>query len=404
MLTQMIKSMKEKSKINENKKACLKFLFVLENYLPHIGGLETIFQNLMEGLVKQGHEVTLVTHRMKNTRKYEEIGGVIVYRVNSMQNRYIFTFSSILKTIQLAKGKDIIHTTTYNATFPAKIASLIRRIPCVITVHEVLGKDWSTLAGMSYLKGKIHQLLEKIILKLNFDKYVCVSYSTLRELKKATNLGSNPKRCVVVYNGVDYDFWDPKKYADKRIDLKKYIKNKYNSDPDFVYFFYGRPGISKGLEYLLKVVPLIKKKLPKSKLFAIVSKDRAYDAQYKQMLKLIDKLGIKDDVILHDPVPRNDLPYFIKGSDCVVIPSLTEGFGFNVAESCAMGTPVVASNTHSIPEVVSGRHLLVKPRSPQNIAEGVIRIWNKKWDIERKNKFTVEEMVTEYTRLYSQLL
>ena len=47
----------------------MRILFVLENYLPHIGGVEILFKNLSESLVKKGHEVDLVTHRLKGTKK-----------------------------------------------------------------------------------------------------------------------------------------------------------------------------------------------------------------------------------------------------------------------------------------------------------------------------------------------
>ena len=47
----------------------MKILFVLENYIPHIGGVEVVFKNLAEGLVKLGHDVFLITHRLKGTKK-----------------------------------------------------------------------------------------------------------------------------------------------------------------------------------------------------------------------------------------------------------------------------------------------------------------------------------------------
>ena len=374
----------------------MNILFVLENYLPHIGGLETIFQNLMEGLVKEGHSVTLVTHQMKGTKKFEVIGGVKIHRVWSLQSRYIFTFFSIPKTIALSLNADIIHTTTYNATFPAKIASLIRRIPIVITVHEVLGKNWPRFGGMGYLKGKIHQLFEYLILKLDYTRYVCVSNSTMNDLLK---ININEVKCRVIYNGLDYDFWDPQRYTKDKLHIRESFKLKDN----FVYLFYGRPGISKGLEFLIRAVPLIKQKIPNSKLLAIVSRDKAYEKQYDKMIKLIKILGIQDDVILHNPVPREDLPYFIKSADCVIVPSLTEGFGFNVAESCALGIPVVASNTHSIPEVISGKFVLVKPGSPKSITEGILAVHKKMLNRTKIKRFLKGVAVHNYMKIYSQI-
>ena len=72
-------------------------LFVCENYAPHIGGAEIVFKTLAEELVKLGHNVDVVTHRIKRTKFFEDINGVKVYRVRSFDNRYVFTFSSLPK-------------------------------------------------------------------------------------------------------------------------------------------------------------------------------------------------------------------------------------------------------------------------------------------------------------------
>ena len=166
------------------------------------------------------------------------------------------------------------------------------------------------------------------------------------------------------------------------IELVIRIYNLYKTTPFvdiLIYLFTGRPGISKGLKYLINAVPYISKKVPNSKLLAIVSKDKTYEKQYNKILRLIKKLGVEDKVILHDPVSYKELPKYVKLADCVVVPSLAEGFGFVAAEACAMGVPVVASNTTSLPEVVSGKFILVKPRDFNGIAKAVENIKNGKF-------------------------
>src|SRR3989339_1156108 len=97
----------------------MKILFVLENYVPHIGGVELVFKTLAENLAKE-HDISIITHKLKNTKKFEEINGVKIYRVSCLQNRYLFSFLAIPKTLRLAKKADIIHTTTYNGAVPAR--------------------------------------------------------------------------------------------------------------------------------------------------------------------------------------------------------------------------------------------------------------------------------------------
>lgn len=371
----------------------MKILFVLENYWPHIGGVENVFKNLSENLAKKGHEINIVTHRLKNTKTFETVNKVKIHRIDSFDSRYWFTFLSIPKVLELAKNADIIHTTTYNGAFPAKIASEIRKKPCLITVHEVLGRHWKELEGMGFFSASLHKFLEKRILSMKFDKYVSVSRSTEKDV-----LQSIPKqKSTVIYNGVDYALFNPKKYSGKKVRKKLGLKN-------FTYMAYGRPGISKGMEYLVRSVPLIKKKIPKSKLILVLSKDKAYRKKYNYLVRLMEKLNIRKDVILLPPLPLKDLIEHIMASDCIVVPSLTEGFGYTAAESCALGKPVVASNTTSLPEIISGKYILVKPKSPEAIAVGVEMVQKKKYKKSKLKKFTWDRAVNSYLKVYKEIL
>lgn len=372
----------------------MNLLFVIENYLPHIGGVEIVFKNLSEGLAKLGHDVSIITHRLKGTKKFEVINGVKVYRVNCFRSRYWFTFLAIPKVLKLAKKADVIHTTTFNGAFPAWIAAKLLRKPIIITVHEVWISKWDKLTEMGWLNAKIHSLLERVIYLLNFDEYVCVSNSTKEQLKE---VGIKESKIKVIYNGVDYKHWNPRNYNGRK------IRTKLGLDKNFVYLFTGRPGISKGLDYLIKAVPLISKEIPNSKLITIVSKDKAYEKRYKEMISLIKELKMEDKVIIHDSVSYKELPNYVKAADCVVVPSLSEGFGFAAAEACAMNKPVVASNTTSLPEVVSRRYVLVKPRSSVDIAKGVERVYKNKVVKTKLKKFRLEGNIKNYIKVYKKL-
>ncbi len=373
----------------------MNILFVLENYLPHIGGVEIVFKNLGEGLAKQGHDVSIVTHRMKGTKKFEIIEGVKVHRIDCFHSRYWFTFLSIPKVMSLAKKADIIHTTSFNGAPPAWLVSKLTRKPCIITVHEVWINKWSKLTEMNKISALKHEFLERLIYMLNYNKYVAVSESTKKQL---LDIRVKKKKVSVIYNGIDYAHWNPKKYNGEKIRKRLGMQN------NFIYLFSGRPGTSKGLEYLLKAVPLISKIIQNSKLLAIVSKDKAYEKRYKYILKLIKELKIEDKVILHDPVKYKEIPEYIKAADCVVIPSLAEGFGFAAAEACTMNKPVVVSNTTSLPEVISGKYVLIKPKSPEGIAKGVEMVYNNKIIKTKLKRFELKKNIDEYIKLYKELI
>jgi len=378
----------------------LKIIFVLENYFPHVGGVEILFKNITEGLVVQGHNITVITHRFKNTKKYEVVNGVKIHRVSvpSFASRYFFTFACIPLLLKLSKNTDIIHTTTYNGAPPSSLVAKVRNIPSVITIHEVIGQNWTKLLEMSWLSGKIHEIIEKLIVNLPFSAYVGVSNSTVKNFQKA----NKNKKGITVYNGMDYEFWNSKNIKSNEVlKIKKELRIKENQ---FTYLFYGRPGPSKGFEYLLKSVKLIKKAIPNSKLVAILSKDKAYEKRYNNILKYIEKNELQDHVLIHNPVNYNNLPKYLMASDCVVIPSLTEGFGFTTTESCALGRPVVASNTTSIPEVISGKYILVNPANSKSIANGIIDIYTKKYNKTKIKKFLWKDCIKGYEKIYYSII
>jgi len=371
----------------------MKILFVIENYIPHIGGVEVVFKNLAEGLAKKGHDVTLITHRPKKTLKNETINGVKVIRINCMQSRYLFTFLSIPKVLAEARKADIIHTTTFNGAFPAWLASKLTKKKCVLTVHEVWIGRWRDYTTMNWLSAALHNTLEKLIYFLPFDKYAAVSNSTRKQLLE---IGKEAKKTITIYNAVDYKHFDAKRHS------RKIVREDFELEDKFVCLTYGRPGPSKGIEYAIKAVPLIN--IPKLKYMFILSKDKQYILKLRKLKNLIKNLHIENKVILLDPVPAKQLPKYIRAADCVVVPSLAEGFGYTAAEACALGVPVVATRTTSLPEVVSGKYLLVNPKSSEEIATAVERVNHKKYNKLPLKRFLLENNIKSYLKAYKELL
>ena len=115
-------------------------------------------------------------------------------------------------------------------------------------------------------------------------------------------------------------------------------------------------------------------------------------------------MNIQDHVIMLDTVPKHELPPYLMAADCVVTPSLTEGFGFTAVEACAMGRPVVVSDTDSLPEVVSGRYILVEPGNPYELAGGIVSVYRGELKAGRLKRFPVEDMTVNYLDLYHGLV
>jgi glycosyltransferase involved in cell wall biosynthesis len=79
-------------------------------------------------------------------------------------------------------------------------------------------------------------------------------------------------------------------------------------------------------------------------------------------------------VILTGFVAQEDLPAFYRQAGMLVYPSLYEGFGLPVLEAMACGTPVVTSNTTSLPEVAGDAALTIDPTSVAEIREAMSQL------------------------------
>ena len=80
--------------------------------------------------------------------------------------------------------------------------------------------------------------------------------------------------------------------------------------------------------------------------------------------------------VLQTATSSQYLPLLYQGASVFVFPSFSEGFGFPVIEAFASGTPVVSSNTSSLPEVCGQSAILVDPYDTEGISESIERIIN----------------------------
>lgn len=83
--------------------------------------------------------------------------------------------------------------------------------------------------------------------------------------------------------------------------------------------------------------------------------------QTEQIFGLIEQLGIQNDVILPGYIPAEDLPLWYNAAEVFAYPSVYEGFGIPPLEAMACGTPVLASDTTSLPEAVGTSGILLPP-------------------------------------------
>lgn len=129
------------------------------------------------------------------------------------------------------------------------------------------------------------------------------------------------------------------------------------------------------------------------------------------LFRRLEELALGEEVVLTGYVADADPPALYAGADCFVFPSLYEGFGLPPLEAMACGTPVVASDASSLPEVIGEAGLLVPPTDIEAIAAAVRRVVTepalavtlRALGREQARRFTWERAGAEHAAVYRRL-
>lgn len=110
----------------------------------------------------------------------------------------------------------------------------------------------------------------------------------------------------------------------------------------------------------------------------------------------INRLNLRDNVIMTGYVPDDKLPILYSGASVFVYPSLYEGFGLPPLEAMKCGTPVIVSNVSSLPEVVGDAGIKINPRHEEDLTEALKRILE---DAKLSQELSVRGL--EHSRMFS---
>ncbi len=364
-----------------------RILFILENFYPLKGGVETLFFSLCRSLSQHGHEVHVLTNRTKQSMPKEEtIAGIHIHR-SKLINRYIFTFFAWIPALKWAKQVDLIHTTSYNAGLPAKIAGFLCKKPVLITFHEYWGALWRRLPYSNRVFAYLHQAFEKFLTKLSFKYFIAVSHATASALKSA---GVKDEKIKMIYNGIDYEAWQP-------------LSNEQKDDSTFTFLYFGRVGISKGLNLILPAYKeLIAQGIKNIQLKFVFSQKNA--GFLPSFLRALEQLPHEHQPIILYELARPDLQQAIQMADAVLIPSYSEGFCYAAVETTALHTGIISSNQAALKETVSGKHINMTSLSSTALAEAMKKALNQQWDYSPPKKFNLSDTLAAYVQLYDKML
>lgn len=361
----------------------MNILFILEHYYPNIGGVERMFSNLAEQLASEGHRVRVVTTLLKKDLPLlENRKGVEIIRIK-LHNRFLFSLFGIFFFFKHTKGFDLIHTTSYNAAWPAFLASFLRGKPAIITFHEYWNKLWFKLPYLLPYAQKCYWLYEQIIVSLPFKYFIGVSDFTKHKLQKRRK---NAK-VIRIYNGLETN------------ELAK--RENCGTNDTFTFTYFGRLGVSKGLDLILKATQLLKNEKIDFRLKLIVPRVPA--SLLKLVSQIIEQEGIASIISLQHELTDEELQSQLNLSDCILIPSYSEGFCFAAAECSAMGHPYIHSGKGALSEVASGKTIRMNDFSAIGLSEAMKKAMNGEWEYSEIRNFPLKKQVAEYMSLYKEI-
>ena len=302
---------------------------IVDRYYPSIGGAQKLVKSVAEGVAEKNFKVNVITKNFKDTQKLEKLNGVNIYRVYSLGRAFfdLFSFMDIIwrKDLrEVIKDSDLLHSFGLFSPRVTWALSKLFRKPSMTTMHEAIGKKWFRIEGK--VGGLFYYLFEHSIFWFNYDKIIGVSKSTATDIKSQISKNKSEK-VTYIYNFLDFD---------KLIPIRKTKK-----DRKVRFINFGRPGKTKGIFYLIRSFDKFSKEVPNVELTLILNKDPKKER--KKIVDLLNQLNNKN-IILSDSVSELELRKKISNADVVVVPSLSEGFGFTAVEGSALGKPVLATN------------------------------------------------------------
>ncbi|AJA46337.1 putative mannosyltransferase [Clostridium pasteurianum DSM 525 = ATCC 6013] len=239
---------------------------------------------------------------------------------------------------------------------------LSQNINClkVVTIHDLIPYIMPETVGRGYLL-KFLKDMPQIISEA--DAIITVSEYSKKDILKFFPI--NPDKVFVTPLAADKIY----KPLDKNY-CKKYISKKYNINSPFILYL-GGFSARKNVSSLIKSYEKVSKDISKD-IKLVICGSKKDDIENLIRMKLNSK--ISENIIFTDFIPNEDLPIFYNSCEVFVYPSLYEGFGLPPLEAMSCGTPVITSNTTSIPEVTGNSALLIDPQNIDMLSEKLYKV------------------------------
>lgn len=280
---------------------------------------------------------------------------------------------------------------------------LFQRLPrTVVTVHDIIPYWVRDHKALSTYRNAFERLADRLALRAlrRADALIAISNFTKSCIIEALDYPA--ERIHVIHRAVDREVFRP-------LSVPPAFRQKYGLDKDQRYVLYvGSEDPRKNLETLIKAFAAVQERLPAARW--IKAGSAYFAAEREKLLAWVAELGLEGKVRFLDQVPDEDLPLLYNAVEVFVLPSFYEGFGLPALEAMSCGTPVIASNRASLPEVVGEGGVLVDPQDEQEMAQRIVELIAKperraaasQAALQQADRFSLERQASETVGVYKE--
>jgi len=348
----------------------MKILMLTWEYPPRVvGGISRVVYDLSHRLIKDGHEVTVVTYRDGDVPYFEDDKGVKVHRIDNYMinpNNFIewimqMNFAMVGKANQIIAEEgtfDIIHAHDWLVAYAAKALKESFNIPIVSTIH-------ATEAGRnSGIHDETQRYINDTEWMLTYESTEVIVNSNYMKSELQRLFGLPFEKINVVPNGVNLN-------AFAGIERDYEFRRRYAMDNEKIILFMGRLVYEKGIQNLIAAMPKILDGYHDAKL-VVAGKGGMIDELRQQ----VHALGIDDKVYFAGYMNGKDVQKMYKAADISVFPSTYEPFGIVALEAMLSENPIVVSDIGGLNEIVQHRENGMKAYcgNPNSIADSVLEL------------------------------
>ena len=281
-------------------------------------------------------------------------------------------------------------------------APIVSSTPVVVTIHDVI-----PLVLPGYHRSRQSALYTRLMAwsVKRVSAIITVSQHSKADIMNALGIPEN--RVHVTYEAADERFRPEAEPGE----LEK-VQAKYGLPERFVLYTGGAEK-RKNLVTLVRAWARARSTMRRHDVrLVIVAAFPPPDNLYPDVPGLVGRLGLSEDIVLLPQIDEQDKPAVYRAAIAFCFPSMYEGFGFTPLEAMASGTPVLASNVTSIPEVVGEGGWLLDPYDVDAWAEAIrqvveserIRMELRKRGIQRSYAFSWRRTAEQTVQVYRRVL